>query len=182
MIKSTNLLLVGGNSRHIGKTTLLCRIIKATASTEPVIALKVTSIYQNDEGFHGEHEPLNSVDYTITEEMAIGQPKDTSKMLEAGATRSFYIQARDHAVETAWNAFVKMIPKNHLIVCESRSLRRYIEPGLFIYLKSSSVQVEKPYSFWLEKQADKVLNDPQSQDISSVVSDISVAQKQWIIS
>ncbi|MBE0661883.1 MAG: hypothetical protein IH597_05380 [Bacteroidales bacterium] len=182
MLKINNLLLVGGNSRHIGKTTLLCEIISAAASVEPVISLKVTSIYQNNEGYHGEHELLSAGYFTIDEEMGSGRPKDTLKMLEAGATRSFYIQVRDHAVEAAWNAFLKMVPADHLIVCESRSLRRFIEPGLFIYLKSSRGQKEKPYSLWLEKLADKVLYDPQPQDISSLVSEISLAQKQWIIS
>jgi hypothetical protein len=182
MLKTTNLLLVGGNSRHIGKTTLLCSIIKAAVMLGPVIALKVTSIYQNDEEFHGEHELLISGYFNIAEETGNRQPKDTSKMLEAGAIRSFYIQARDHAVENAWHTFLKMIPENHLLVCESRSLRRFIEPGLFIYLKSSRVQEEKPYSLWLEKLADKILYDPQPQDISSLVSEISVVQKQWFIS
>lgn len=182
MLKSINLLLVGGNSRNIGKTTLLCKIIRAAADVEPVIALKVTSIYPNDQGFHGEHELLRAGDFTITEEMGSGQPKDTLKMLEAGAIRSFYIQARDHAVEKAWHAFLEMIPKDHLLVCESRSLRRFIEPGLFIYLKSSRLHEEKPYSLWLEKLADIVLYDPQLHDIPSLVAEISVVQKQWIIS
>lgn len=182
MLKSTNLLLVGGNARNIGKTTLLCKIIRAAADFEPVIALKVTSIYPNDQGFHGEHELLSPGDFTILEEMGSGQPKDTVKMLEAGAIRSFYIQARDHAVEKAWHTFLEMIPENHLLVCESRSLRRFIDPGLFIYLKSSRLHEVKPYCLWLEKLADKVLYDPQPHDIPALVAKISVVQNQWKIS
>lgn len=182
MLKSNNLLLVGGNARNIGKTTLLCKIIRAAAYFEPVIALKVTSIYPDGQGFHGEHELLSSGDFSITEEIGSGQPKDTVKMLEAGAIRSFYIQARDHAVEKAWHALLEMIPENHLLICESRSLRRFIVPGLFIYLKSSRLHDEKPYSLWLEKLADKVLYDPQPHDFPRLVAEISVVQKQWVIS
>jgi hypothetical protein len=179
MQKVPNLILIGGNTRNIGKTTLACGIIRLFTASEKITALKVTSIYKNDEIHHGEHELIQGKDFSITPETHIEKPKDTSKMLMAGASASYYIQAMDHAVEEAWQAFLKIVPANHLMVCESRSLRRIVEPGLFIYLKSSTVKEEKPYSLWLEGLADKVLVDPTQSDLISLIPRIRFANGLW---
>jgi hypothetical protein len=181
MQKVPNLILIGGNTRHIGKTTLACGIIKSFSSTDQITAFKVTSIYKNDEKHHGEHELLQGKGFSITPETHIKNPKDTSKMLMAGALESYYIQAMDHAVEEAWQAFIKIVPSSHLMVCESRSLRRIVQPELFIYLKSSKVKEEKPYSLRLEGLADMVLVDPNQSDLAKLVRRIRVADRIWQI-
>jgi hypothetical protein len=181
MQKIPTLILIGGNSRHIGKTTLACEIIRAFSADFQITAFKITSIYIGDEKHHGSHELHLKTEYQISRETNPSNPKDTSKMLQAGAADSFYIQALDHAAEKAWDNFYKSVPVHHMLVCESRSLRRFVEPGLFIYLKSSNVEEEKPYSIWLESLADRVLADPSHEDISSLLKRITIAQNRWII-
>jgi hypothetical protein len=179
MLKSPQLLLIGGNTRHIGKTTLACGIIKSFSLTARITALKVTSIYRNDEKHHGEHALFQAKDFSITSETPGENRKDTAKMLAAGATEACYIQAMDHAIGKAWSAFMKRVPSNRLLVCESRSLRRILEPGLFIYLKSSKLQEEKPYSLWLEKLADHILIDPIGEDLLNLVQRIQITDGKW---
>jgi hypothetical protein len=179
MQKAPNLFLIGGNTRHIGKTTLACAIIRAFSSIQQITALKVTSIYKNDGKHHGEHESLQGKGFSITLEPQSANQKDTSKMLMAGATESYYIQAMDHAIEEAWHEFLKIIPSNQVMVCESRSLRRILQPGLFIYLKSSKVKEEKPYSLWLEGLADKVLVDPTQNDLTNLILRIRISGGIW---
>lgn len=179
MLKIPNLLLIGGNTRHIGKTTLTCDIIRTFSSSFQISALKVTSIYPNDKKHHGKHELLQGKDFNITAEININNPKDTSKMLLAGASDSYYIQAMEHAVAQAWQEFLKIVPSNHLMICESRSLRRIVKPGLFIYLKSSRVQEEKPYSLWLEELADIVCKDPKGGDLKDILNRIWILNNQW---
>lgn len=181
MQKVPNLILIGGNARHIGKTTLACEIIKSFSSTEQITALKVTSIYKHAEKHHGEHELIQGKGFSITPETQSENPKDTSKMLMAGAAESYYIQAIDHAVEEAWQAFLQIVTSNHLLVCESRSLRRIVEPGLFIYLKNSRVKEEKPYSLWLEGLAEKVLINPTKNDLSKLIRRIRITDRIWQI-
>jgi hypothetical protein len=181
MQNAPNLILIGGNTRHIGKTTLACGIIRSFSAYEKITALKVTSIYKNDETHHGEHELLKGKNFSINPEAHSENPKDTSKMLMAGATESYYIQAMDHAVEVAWQEFLKIVPSNHLMVCESRSLRRIVKPGLFIYLKSSKVKEEKPYSLWLEGLADIVLVDPNQSDLAKLIRQIRITERIWQI-
>jgi hypothetical protein len=175
MLKIPDLILIGGNTRHVGKTTLACEIIRTFSVAQPIIACKVTSIYKNDTKHHGKHDLLSDKDHEISREPLASNRKDTAKMLLAGAAKSYYIQALDHAVEKVWALFTGMIPANHLLMCESRSLRRFVEPGLFIYLKSTRVKEEKPYSLWLEELADIVLTDPGHADLIRITGSILVS-------
>lgn len=180
MKKIPGLLLVGGNSRYIGKTTLACEIIDKFSKMVPVVALKVTSIYPGDAIYHG-HEITGVKEFEIIRESDLTSPKDTAKMLRKGAVSSYYLQSPDALVENAWHAFEQAIHQCHFIVCESRSLRRFVEPGLFIYLKNSRIRNEKPYSSWLEEQADLVLQDPVPEQFESVISRININQDRWIL-
>lgn len=173
-MKLERLLLVGGNTRHIGKTTLICELIRKFSPLYPVTGLKVTSIYQNDALHHGSHDLLAGKDFEIAQEQAKTKGKDTAKMLACGAGQAFYVQARDHAVEKAWKALLQHLPENTLLICESRTLRRFIQPGVFIYLKSSRIETEKPLSAFLEKSADLVITDPNPQDLASLAERIEV--------
>ena len=181
MLKAPQLLLIGGNARDVGKTTVACGIISSFSSSAQIAAFKITSIYENDTKQHGKHELITGNGYSITKEMLSSSPKDPAKMLKAGATFSYYIQAMDHAVEKAWMEFIEIIPSHYLLVCESRTLRRFVEPDIFIYLKSSKVKNEKPYSQWLEKLADILLVDPNHVEISGLLRRITIAENRWII-
>ena len=175
------LLLIGGNTRHIGKTTLACEIIRNFSGLYQITSFKITSIYADDEGRHGRHEPILSGDFSIIKENSFTKLKDTAKMLTAGASDSYFIQAVDSAVNKAWDVFYKGVPKHHLMVCESRSLRRFVAPGLFIYLKSSKIENEKPHHRWLENLADLVLVDPNPTEVSNLVRRIKVIKNCWEI-
>jgi len=180
MIKIPRLLLVGGNSRHIGKTTLACRVIRKFSAEVPIIAVKVTSIYPGDAKYHG-HEITNEREFDIIQETDPAGLKDTAKMLNSGAFSAYYIQANDKLVEKAWSVFLKMIPPGHLIVCESRSLRRFVEPGLFIYLKKSGAAAEKPYSQWLAERADLLFLNPVYEQIENITERIAITRMKWSV-
>jgi hypothetical protein len=179
MIYLPKLLLIGGNTRNIGKTTFACAVIRKFSAFHDISAFKLTSIYKNDDKHHGNHELLQNAAWEISRETLSSKPKDTARMLAAGATASYYVQALDHAIELAWSEFAPMTPDNHLLLCESRSLRRFVEPGVFIYLKSSRVIEEKPYSIWLESKASLVLTDPSHETLEKALNNLSVSMNTW---
>jgi len=178
MIKIPGLLLIGGNSRHIGKTTLACLIINRFSAGVPIIAAKLTSIYPGDAKHHG-HVINIGKEFEIIHEPDPSGSKDTAKMQKSGAVSAYYIQANDESVEKAWNVFIQMIQPGHMIVCESRSLRRFIEPGLFVYLKNSAVKTVKPYSTWLEDKANLLLVDPDREQLVNVTKQITLVNREW---
>ena len=134
MLSIPNMVLVGGNSRNSGKTTMACNIIRKLSSNHEIIGLKVTAIRPGEDEFHGNHDVEESADFSIFEELNASSHKDTSKMLRAGAHRVFYIRVNEKFIQKAILHFLSTYINKQIIVCESRSLRRLINPGLFLMM------------------------------------------------
>lgn len=133
-----NMLIVGGLSRNVGKTTFLLRLIEHFACKGPLVAVKVTSVSPGGESFHGKHDLDGIERYSILEETDRGSDKDTSKMLRAGAGEAFLVSARDRYIKEALSSLFEKVDRSSLFVCESNSLRRIINPGLFVMIRSNS--------------------------------------------
>lgn len=163
MLEVPNMVMIGGNSRNAGKTTLACNIIRKLSSLQEVTALKVTSIRPGETDKHGHHAEATFSGFTITEELNRESHKDTSAMLQAGASRVFYIRTEDTFAAQAIQSFLDTYNFSQPLVCESRSLRRALVPGLFVMMvrdpASESAKDISEYS----KLADKVfaLDDDQ---------------------
>jgi hypothetical protein len=152
MIQMPGMVMVGGNSRNSGKTTLACSIIEKLSKTHEVIGLKVTSIRRGEVDKHGNHTEEITSDFEIFEELDRFSPKDTSKMLRAGAKHVYYIRVTDSFSEKAILHFISSYINKELIVCESRSLRNILEPGLFLMmLRETAIESGKEISDYLKK-------------------------------
>lgn len=126
--------MIAGNSRNAGKTTFACHCIRNWSKTQRVVALKVTSIRPGENDFHGSHTDDTLSDFEIREEKFTNTLKDTSRMLEAGADKVYYIRTNESNMAEAFQAFRRLEPGNTLFVCESRSLRKIVKPGAFVLL------------------------------------------------
>lgn len=174
MFPVPNLLMIGGNTRNSGKTTLACSIISKFSVHTKVIGLKVTSVRPDEDAWHGDHSDDNpSKGYSIREELNIDSHKDTSVMLRAGAHRVFYIRTDEEHQQEAFRQFSKKIIDNQVIVCESRGLRKTIVPGLFIMMMGDpAVKNAKDVSEYLE-EADKVFDFRKSpEEISGFIESL----------
>lgn len=166
-----NLIIIGGSSRNVGKTTLVLRLIQKYAKTAAITGLKVTSMRPGEEKFHGSHYNLKPEEFTIVEETNIYSNKDTSRMLEAGAKKVYYIETPDSLIKEAMESFMLMHPDGNPIVCESRSLRSAIVPGLFILLKHYNPEKIKPGFNYSENLADITFTIGQHTKNSSEIAD-----------
>lgn len=156
MITIPEMIMIGGNTRNSGKTTMACSIISKLSATHEVIGLKVTSIRPGEEQLHGNHDGDLASGFSIFEEMDRESHKDTSKMLRAGASRVYYICVSDSDVEKAVLHFLPKVINKQVIVCESRSLREFIIPGLFLMMmRLPALGKQKEIDIFLEK-ADKI--------------------------
>jgi hypothetical protein len=120
------LLLIAGNGRESGKTTLACRLIKRIGTTAPVAAIKISP---------HKHEPSNGI--SILEESSRISEKDSARMLAAGALRSFYITAGDRELKEVIPLLTELSDR-YYILCESGGLRKLVQPGLFVIVNESS--------------------------------------------
>ena len=134
MISIPEMIMIGGNSRNSGKTTIACNCISKLSSTHEVIGLKVTSVRPGEENMHGNHIENVTGNFTIFEELSPESHKDTSKMLKAGAAHVYYIRVEENFIQQAVLHFLAKYINKQIIVCESRSLRGFITPGLFLMM------------------------------------------------
>lgn len=175
-----NMIMIGGNSRNSGKTTLACSIISKFSVDHEVIGLKVTRILPGESKLHGKHTESLETGYTLFEEFDTGTAKDTSRMLKAGATRVFYIRAEDNFIEKGVLHLLSRYINNQVIVCESRSLRTVLKPGLFLMMmKLNAETAMKDVSAYLP-QADKIIYNGENQEvINNFVAGIKLVQGEF---
>ena len=180
MIQMPGMVMVGGNSRNSGKTTLACSIIEKLSKTYEVIGLKLTSIRPGEDDKHGNHSEKITSDFTIFEELDAGSLKDTSKMLRSGAKHVYYIHVTDTFAENAILHFLSSYINKELIVCESRSLRNIIEPGLFVMmLRETAIGSAKEISGYLKK-ANYVFDfDSQRDEIQHFIAELQFSDGQF---
>lgn len=135
MIIIPNLLIVTGNARNVGKTTLVDAIIRKFAEQYKIIGLKVSTLRPGEDRFHGNHPVEQPQRYFIEEETDRSGSSDTSRMLLAGACRAWYVRAQGEYLEKALSEFLTIAPSDALIVAESRALRAIAEPSVLILIE-----------------------------------------------
>ncbi len=136
------LILVGAAGRNSGKTLLACDVIKTYSKEYPVYALKIIGIERVGEDCHRGGAGCGMCtnlcgDFELREETGENAGKDTARMLEAGAARAFLLRSLKSHMAEAFVDFVRQVPPNALIVCESNSLRLTVEPGVFLFAGSA---------------------------------------------
>jgi len=150
---SKNVLLIAGSARNVGKTTFICEVIRQN-SRQKLVAIKITPHF---------HEPTiglmpvllrdNFRIYLETNEVS---EKDSSMFLRAGAETVFYIQAADEHLNEAFRFVFEKIPDDHPIIVESASLRKFIVPGMYLFIQKTN-EVGKPASTRMRKLADETI-------------------------
>jgi len=142
-----NLLIVAGTGNKSGKTSFACKVIKTLADQE-VVGIKITPhIHETTPGLVLLAE---SKGFSVYEETDPETGKDTSRMLKAGAARVFFAKVTDNDVLAAFKKILEYLPERVPIVCESPALRNYIEPGLFVIMRSDDSYNKKDISKLLE--------------------------------
>jgi len=178
--RQKGLILVGGAKRNVGKTTMVCKIIEHFTKTESIVGLKFKTIYEGDSYFHGKESNQLFSRYLLTEEFDFDSVEDTGKMLSAGAQRAFLLRSKSEYLSEAFSFFLSKLQNTDLIVCESNSLRKIVEPDIYLFIKDKANQNMKPSAVELEKFASKVVyTNGIEHDFE--VQQLQIINKEWQI-
>lgn len=183
MIRWPGMLLVGGAGRNSGKTRLSCAVIRAFSPREALVGLKVTAITERDSCPRGNEDGCGvctslEQDFLITEEKGDPAGKDTSLMVEAGATRVFWLRVLREHLERGVQALQEQVGPGALCVCESNSLRQVVEPDLFIIARARGNEAMKPSARKVLHLAQRVvLSDEDGLDLSP--AGVEIIDNQW---
>lgn len=138
MKKFPNILIVIGTGRNVGKTLTACNIIKNLSETQETIGVKISP------HFHELANPkivCETDNFVIIEEKRITK-KDSSRMLQAGAKRVFYVQAENNSLPAVFAEIMNRTARNHPIVIETGGLYNHVEPGLLFYILGENPKKE----------------------------------------
>jgi hypothetical protein len=138
-----NLIIVAGDGRNSGKTRM-CRRIITESGVQGLTAIKISP------HFHEPGEGLILISeeegFALYEETNRAAGKDSSEMLRVGAHKVYYIQTNDGSTDRAFTEALSHILPEDPIVCESPSLIRHFEPGVFIIMVSEDETGRKDIS------------------------------------
>ena len=153
LISYPTVLLIAGTGRNSGKTTFVTAVCSQFDAGSKPVCVKISN------HFHEQAGSLCLVDmdnFRIFEETQVSSQKDSARMLEAGAARSFFIEADREYVYQAFKFLLDLISESAPIICESGNLRNYLIPAVFVMLHTN-VTDPKPEAVELFPLADKVL-------------------------
>lgn len=178
------LLQIGSTGRNSGKTTVAKKLIE-TFNDYPLVALKIITIT----GKRGVCQRggtgcgiCTSIDsgYELIEENNRRGKKDTMELLKAGVSQSFLLKAFEDSLFEGFEAFLRQIPSDALIICESNSLRKYVEPGVFIMMDNQKRRL-KPSSADVYDFADLIVTDAADPAIERITiqKEVTADRLQW---
>jgi hypothetical protein len=133
MVRKPNLLLIAGTGTKSGKTSMACRLIEQFRNLN-ITAIKISPhFHETTPGLITIYEERGDVIY---EETNRDTTKDTSRMLQSGASRVYFAKVPDTRLKFVFDKIMDMIPEGTPVVCESPALRNYVEPGVFVIMTS----------------------------------------------
>ncbi len=121
--------IVAGTGRKVGKTTVAADIIRRF-SNHGVYSVKISS--HNHPLQDGLEVLFREEDFVVSEELSARREKDSSRLLAAGAIKSFYIQVVSGGPLAPFKKVMSLIPGKSPVVCESPSLATSVIPGALI--------------------------------------------------
>jgi molybdopterin-guanine dinucleotide biosynthesis protein len=143
--------MVGGHTRNVGKTSVVEGIIGGLREMNWT-AVKITQFGHGVCSIDGESCgcAVTEHQFSISEERERDSGTDTSRFLAAGARRSLWVRTKQGELFSALGALKKKLDECEFVIVESNSLRRFIEPAIYLQVldpANSDFKVSAQYFF-----------------------------------
>ena len=127
------LVVIGGHSRSVGKTSVVAGLISALPEFDWT-AVKITQYGHGICSANGEACDCATGDHSwaITEERDRSGESDTSRFLVAGATRVFWARTEQGRLAEAMPSLRKRLEKARNVIIESNSVLKFVRPDLYL--------------------------------------------------
>ncbi len=127
------IIVIGGQSRNLGKTSVVAGLIAAIPSYNWT-AFKITQFGHGQCSLDGEPCHCATADHTwaISEEKDHSGKSDSSRFLAAGAKRSFWVRTEQGRLAEAMPLLRRRLSESENAILESNSILKFIRPDLYI--------------------------------------------------
>jgi len=125
--------VVGGHSRNIGKTSVMAGLIRELKSLSWT-AVKITQHKNAIHSRNGERPDGAPVEqaFVLTEETTPHGGRDTCRYLAAGAWRSLWLRVRGGQLRAALSSLAGALRGDDYAIIESNSILGYLKPTAYI--------------------------------------------------
>ena len=161
------LVVVGGHSRSVGKTSVVAGLISALPNYEWTAA-KITQYGHGICSANGEACDCATGDHSwaITEERDRTGESDTSRFLLAGASRVFWVRTEQGRLAEAMPTLRDRLKSARNMIIESNSVLKFLRPDLYLtILDPATADFKKSAQEFLDRADAVILH--QSSDIPS---------------
>src|SRR5690349_15115588 len=139
------IVVIGGHTRNIGKTSVVCRLISAFAERRWT-AIKITQFGHGVCSANGQPCDCETADHTVavSEERRSDTRADSSRYLAAGAARSLWVRTRQGQLIDAMPRVRAELGRAANVIVESNSVLRFLQPDLYLAILDPTVSDFKP--------------------------------------
>jgi hypothetical protein len=152
------IIVVGGNARKVGKTSVLTGLIGALRE-QSWTAIKVTP--------HRHESGEQSAQSQISEETDRMGGSDTSRFLAAGAARAYLVEAEPDQLDEAIPAVQKLLAECRYAMIESNTIMRFLQPDIYLAVIDPKVEDFKPSAQHFFDRAAAVIMHRMSQPLDT---------------
>jgi hypothetical protein len=153
------LVVIGGHSRSVGKTSVVAGLIAALPEYHWT-ALKITQFGHGICSADGKPCDCATMDdhfKAISDERDLGGDSDTSRFLVAGAERSIWVRTQQGRLGEAMPDIRRRIADAGNVIMESNSIMGYMQPDLYLTVLDSEQEDFKVSANEFLERADAVI-------------------------
>jgi hypothetical protein len=162
-----SLVVIGGHSRSVGKTSVVAGLISAFTDYEWTAA-KITQYGHGICSANGEACDCATGDHSwaITEERDRTGESDTSRFLVAGASRVFWVRTEQGRLAEAMPTLRDRLKNARNVIIESNSVLKFLRPDLYLtILDPATADFKKSAQEFLDR-ADAVILHQSANSLS----------------
>ena len=156
-----SLIVVGGHSRSVGKTSVVAGLIAALPEFHWT-AMKITQYGHGICSANGKqcHCATDDHSWAVTEELNRSGKSDSSRFLVAGAARSLWVRTRQGMLAEAMPRVRQEIEAAENAILESNSIMRFVRPNLYLtVLDAATEDFKVSAQIYLDRADAVILHD-----------------------
>jgi hypothetical protein len=169
------ILVIGGHSRNVGKTSVVAGLI-AALPTFHWTALKITQYGHGICSAKGAACDCATADHSfaVSEEKDRSGESDTSRFLVAGADHAWWVRTEQGHLAEAMPRIRKILESAPNVIIESNSILRFIKPDLYLTVLDPQTADFKTSAQTYLDRADAVLLHSGENSISPAWKQVSL--------
>lgn len=158
------LIVIGGHSRSVGKTSVVAGLISALSEFEWT-AVKITQYGHGVCSANGGACDCATADHSwaISEERDRSGESDTSRFLVAGARRALWVRTEQGRLAEAMPALRRRIEEARNVIVESNSVLKFVRPDLYLTVLDPATADFKTSAREFLDRADAVILHAQNE-------------------